>query len=263
MRLRQILDYDYTYDAKNLLNPLRTYLLQSADGKNFTWDCPGSMAPILGFCSPHPHPDWSETITYPWAPFDADYHSRVELLAGVRKMEAIPCADAPQLAGDAYRDALGRDYPYPYGFIMGLQAAGLFLYGGNRLLGARLAHFESQFGYTPVLTDALDLDVWYHVVFTHAADGTACIYLARQDRNDAAVYCGTQPLCAMDAACQYTASGVNAWTLHNGRTGADIGALSHEPGHGRGPAPLLPLRPVRFPGLPAPTGGPGRPVRGR
>ena len=28
----------------------------------------------------------------------------------------------------------------------------------------------------------------------------------------------------MDTACQYTFSGVNAWTLHNGRTGADIGA---------------------------------------
>jgi len=75
----------------------------------------------------------------------------------------------------------------------------------------------------------VDLDVWHHVVFTHAADGTARIYLARQDTDDAWAYSGNQPLCAMDTACQYTFSGVNAWTLHNGRTGADIGAYRMNP----------------------------------
>ena len=112
-------------------------------------------------------------------------------------MERATCADAPLLSGEAYLDALGQAYPSPYGFILGLQAAGLFLYNGNRLLGARIAHFESQLGYTPVLTDAVDLDVWHHVVFTHAADGTARIYLARQDTDDAWAYSGNQPLCAM------------------------------------------------------------------
>lgn len=229
LRLRQTLEYDYTYDAKEVPNPFRTYFLQSADGETFTWDCPGSIAPILGFCSPHLHPDWSETVTYPWAPWNADYTKNTELLGGAKRMTEATCPDAPALSGKAYRDDLGQDYPYPYGFILGLQAAGLFLYNGNRLLGARLANFESQLGYTPALTDALDLSVWYHVVMTHAEDGAVRIYLARQDTSTAWVYAGSQPLCAMDAACQYTFSGVNAWTLHNSRTGAAIGAYRMNP----------------------------------
>jgi len=229
IRLRQELPYDYTYDAKEVPNPFRTYFLRSDDGQTFTWDCPGSIAPILGFCSPHLHPDWSETVTYPWSPWNADYAHNTELLAGAKRMTEPTCPDAPDLAGEAYRDACGQDYPFPYGFILGLQAAGLFLYNGNRLLGARLAHFESQLGYRPALSDPLDLNVWHHAVMTHAEDGTVRLYLARQDRSAAWVYTGTQPLCAMDEACQYTFSGVNAWTLHNGRTGADIGAYRMNP----------------------------------
>lgn len=229
IRLRQELAYDYTYDAKEVLNPFRTYFLQSADGDTFTWDCPGSISPILGFCSPYLHPGWSQTVTYPWAPWNADYTKNTEQLAGAKRMTQATCPDAPTLSGEDYRDALGQDYPYPYGFILGLQAAGLFLYNGNRLLGARIANFESQLGYTPVVTDALELGVWHHVVLSHAEDGTAHIYLARQDRDDAWSYFGNQPLCAMDAACQYTFCGVNAWTLHNSRTGADIGAYRMNP----------------------------------
>ena len=212
-----------------MLNPLRTAFLQSADGETFTWDCPGDIAPILGFCSPHLHPDWSETVTYPWAPWNTDFTRNTEKLAGARRLSASLCPDAPVLAGDGYRDVLGRDYPHPYGFILGLQAAGLFLSGGNRLLAARISHFETQTGFAPARTDALDIGAWYHVVLTHAATGEVRIYLARENRDEAWYFTGSQPLCAMDAACQYTLSGVNAWTLHNGLTGTDIGAYRMNP----------------------------------
>jgi hypothetical protein len=229
VRLNDTLEYDYTYDDRDVLNPFRTYFLQSANGQTFTWDCPGDIAPVLGFCSPHLHPDWSATVTYPWTPWNADFSRNTEKLSGAKRLEAPPCPDAPTLAGDGYRDALGNDYPYPYGFILGLQAAGLFVYGGNRLLGARISNFETQTGYTPVLTDALGLGLWYHVVLTHADGGTMQIYLARQDSSQAWTYAGSQPLCAMDSACAYTMSGVNAWTLHNGTTGAAIGAYRMNP----------------------------------
>jgi hypothetical protein len=229
VRLREALEYDYTYDAKDVLNPFRTYFLRTDDGEKFTWDCPGDIAPLLGFCSPHLHPDWSETVSYPWAPWNENFTKNVEHLAGAKRMEAATCADAPLLAGEAYLDALGQAYPSPYGYIMGLQAVGLFVYGGNRLLGARISDFDSQIGYAPVLTDPLDLGVWYHAVFTHDSDETARIYLARQDESQAWAYSGTQPLCAMDSAYQYTLSGINAWTLHNGTTGADIGAYRMAP----------------------------------
>lgn len=228
VRLREPLDYDYTYDARDVLNPFRAYLLQSTDGRDFTWDCPGSLAPLLGFCSPHLHPDWVETVTYPWSPWNDDFSSNTELLTGAKRVETA-CPGAPLLAGDGYLDAAGQAYPHPYGFVLGLQAAGLFLSNGNRLLGARLSHFESQFGYAPALSDPLEYGLWHHVVMTHAADGTVRLYVAREDRAEADAYTGTQPLCAMDAACAYQASGVNAWTLRNGRTGQAIGAYRMNP----------------------------------
>jgi hypothetical protein len=228
LRLRAFLDYDYTYDAKNVLNPFRPYFLQSADGADFTWDCPGSISPVLGFCSPHLKADWTETVTYPWSPWNEDYSTNAEELTGVKRVDTA-CPDAPLLAGDAYRDARGNAYPHPCGFILGLQAAGLFLYNGNRLLGARLSHFESQFGYAPALTDALEYDLWHHVVMTHETDGTVRVYVAREDSASATVWSGVQPLCAMDDACVYQASGVNAWTLANARTGAAIGAFRMNP----------------------------------
>ena len=228
LRLRAFLDYDYTYDARGVLNPFRPYFLQSADGANFTWDCPGSISPVLGFCSPHLKADWTETVTYPWSPWNDDYTANTEELTGAKRVDTA-CPGAPLLAGDAYRDARGNAYPHPYGFILGLQAAGLFLYNGNRLLGARISHFEGQFGYAPALTDALEYDLWHHVVMTHETDGTVRVYVAREDSAAATVWSGVQPLCAMDDACVYQASGVNAWTLQNARTGAAIGAFRMNP----------------------------------
>lgn len=229
VRLRAPLEYDYTYDTRGLYNPFRTYLLRSDDGENFTWDSPGDIAPLLGFCSPHLHPGWNETVTYPWAPWNADFMKNVEHLAGAKRLAAPACAEAPLLVGDAYIDALGQPYPHPYGFILGLQATGLFVANGNRLLGARISDFDTQLGYVPVVTDPLDLGVWYHAVFTHDTDETVRIYLARQDESRAWVYSGNQPLCAMDTACRYTMCGINSWTLNNGTTGAEIGSYRMTP----------------------------------
>jgi len=228
VRLREYLEYDYTYDARSLPNPIRAYLLQGTGDGVFAWDCPGGIAPVIGFCSPHVHPDWVETVTYPWTPWNANYRSKTEQLLGAKRA-ASACPGAPSLATAYPRDAAGNAYPYPDGFVMGLQAAGLFLASGNRLLGVRLSHFETQTGYVPAVTDPLELGLWHHVVMTHEADGAVQVYVAREDAAEAAVYGGVQPLCAMDAACVYQASGVNAWTLRNGLTGAAIGAYRMNP----------------------------------
>lgn len=228
VRLRAPLEYDYIYDARDVLNPLRPYLLRSDDGDSFVRDCPGSLSPLLGFCSPHIHPGWTVDITYPWSPWNEDYAANTERLVGARRVDTV-CDGAPLLAGDAYRDARGAAYPHPHGFVIGLQAAGLFLANGDCLLGARLSNFESQFGYAPAQTDPLECGVWHHVVMTHKADGTVRLYLAREDDATAAVYGGRQPLCAMDDACAYQMCGVNAWTLRNGDTGQAIGAYRMNP----------------------------------
>ncbi|MEA4858282.1 hypothetical protein [Solidesulfovibrio sp.] len=228
VRLHAALEYDYTYDDRDVLNPIRAYFLQSVDGEAFTWDCPGSIAPLLGFCSPHLHPGWSAALTYPWAPWNADYAANTETVTGVRRVETA-CDGAPKLAGEAYRDARGVAYPNPDGCIVGLQAAGLFVYNGNRLLGARLSNFESQFGYAPAVSDPLRYGLWHHVVMTHEADGAVRVYLAAADAAAATVYAGRQPLCAMDGDCDYQKSGHNAWTLRLGRSGEAVGAFRQNP----------------------------------
>lgn len=228
VRLNAPLEYDYTFDARGVLNPIRAYLLRSADGAAFVRDCPGDLSPLIGFCSPHLHPEWEEDLTYPWSPWDTNYASNTDRLTGARQASAV-CDGAPVLAGEGYRDADGHAYPYPRGFEMGLQAAGMFISGGNRLLAARLSHFESQFGTVPAVSDPLELGLWHHVVMTHEADGTVQLFVTREDEAEGAAYSGVMPLCALDAACTYQASGVNAWTLRNEKDGEAISAYRMNP----------------------------------
>jgi hypothetical protein len=228
VRLHAPLAYDYTFDARNLLNPVRTYLLRSENGESFVKDCPGDLSPVIGFCSPHLHPDWEEYITYPWAPWNDNFAATRDRLIGARRATAV-CDGTPRLEGDGYKDAQGNPYPDPDGFEMGLQAAGLFLAGGNRLLGARLSQFESQFATVPAVSDPLEIGVWHHVAMTHARDGAVTLYVTRQDQAEGAAYGGVMPLCALDAACTYQASGVNAWTLRSGEGGQAIAAYRMNP----------------------------------
>ena len=228
VRLSAPLAYDYTFDDRGVLNPIRAYLLRTDDGTAFVHDCPGDLSPLIGFCSPHLHPDWEEDVTYPWSPWNDNYAADPDRLQGARRATAV-CDGAPLLAGDAYRDALGNDYPHPNGFVMGVQAAGVFVTDGGRLLGARLSRFESQFATTPAVSDPLEIGLWHHVVMTHAADGTVRLYVTREDQAAGEAYGGEMPLCAMDAACAYQASGVNAWTLRNGEGGEAISAYCMNP----------------------------------
>ncbi|MHC1791447.1 hypothetical protein [Solidesulfovibrio sp.] len=228
VRLTAPLEYDYTFDARGVLNPIRAYLVHSDDGTTFSHDCPGELSPLLGFCSPHLHPDWAEDVTYPWSPWNEDFATRAEPLLGARRATAV-CDGAPVLAGDGYRDGGGHAYPHPFGFVMGMQAAGMFVAGGNRLLGARLSRFESQFGVVPAVSEPLEIGRWHHAAMTHGADGTVHLYVTPEDAAEGAVYRGVMPRCAMDAACAYQASGVNAWTLRNGPGGEAIAAYRMNP----------------------------------
>lgn len=223
VRLTAPLEYDYDFDARGVLNPVRTYLLRSDDGRDFIKDCPGDLSPLIGFCSPHRHPEWEEDAVYPWSPWNNDFAVSPDRIAGARRA-AAPCPQAPRLAGQGYQDGQGNPYPYPDGFEMGVQAAGVFVTGGNRLLAARLSHFEHQFGAMPAVSDPLEIGVWHHVVMTHEIDETVRLYVVREDQAQGAAYGGKMPLCALDAVCAYQASGVNAWTLRSGDGGEAIAA---------------------------------------
>ncbi|MFZ5813458.1 MAG: hypothetical protein ACOY4F_15585 [Thermodesulfobacteriota bacterium] len=230
-RLRERLEYDYTFDEKGVLSPVRPYVLRSGDGVDFTWTCPGSLSPVIGFCEPMAHPDWVEEITYPWSPWNEDFAEKTEEVAGIKRVEQS-CPDAPLLApdgsaGDPYLDALGAAYPHPHGFVVGMRLAGLFIADGDRLLAGRISDFSSQYGRDPILTGSLNMGVWHHAVLSSAEDGTTTLHLAvdGQEPGDWTTYAAAQPVGDMDMGGNYPASGVNAGYLVNDRSGERIGGF--------------------------------------
>lgn len=216
-RLNAPLEFDYAYADKGTLSPILSRVLLSEDGQYWDWDCPGSISPLMGFCSPHLHYDWSESITYPWAPWNEDFAANSETLQGVRRIEER-CPGAPLLAGgypgSPFVDGLGRLYPHPAGFVAGVQGVGLFIYDGDRLMAAKMSDFKSQYAYAPVLSDRVAVGVWHFAAMTYEADGSARLYLAPEGQTDAlAHFAGNQPVCALDAAFDKTASGVNSYYI--------------------------------------------------
>jgi len=231
-RLASRLDYDYTFDDRGVLSPIRPYVLQSQDGEIFTWTCPGSLSPVVGFCQPDFHPGWSEEITYPWAPWNEDFARHTETLIGIRRVTQS-CPDAPLLApdgapdgtaGSPYRDAREAAYPHPHGFVAGMRAAGLFVADGDRLLAGRITDFSTQYGFAPILTPSISLGVWHHAVLSFAANGATVLHLAAQDQSPDqwAAYETVQPSRAMDMGQGYAASGVNSGSFVSDRTGERI-----------------------------------------
>ncbi|QLA21272.1 hypothetical protein [Desulfolutivibrio sulfoxidireducens] len=227
-RLRERLEYDYTFDEKGVLSPVRPYVLQSGDGVDFTWNCPGSLSPVIGFCEPMAHPDWVEEVTYPWSPWNEDFSENTEDVAGIKRVEQS-CADAPLLApdgsaGDPYLDAGGKAYPHPHGFVVGMRFVGLFIADGDRLLAGRISDFATGYGYEPILTGSLELGAWHHAVLSYEKDGTATLFLAvhGQEPDDWKTYAAAQPVGAMDMGQDYPASGVNAGYLVNDKSGERI-----------------------------------------
>lgn len=230
-RLKASLAYDYTFDERGVLSPIRCHVLQSADGEDFTWSCPGSLSPVAGYCQPHFHPGWSETVTYPWSPWNEDFENRTQLLHGVRRVEQS-CPDAPLLASaedgaKAYTDAKGHAYPHPHGFVAGMRLAGLFIADGDRLMAGRIADFSSEIGLSPILTPSIPLGVWRHAVLSHAADGATTLYLAAADqkpwRRD--VWRTRQGVSDLDMSQGYAASGVNSGALVSQDTGETISSF--------------------------------------
>ncbi len=231
-RLNAALEYDHDFDDKDVVNPLRTYFLKSGDGTDWTWDCPGSLSPVIGFCSPRLNPAWEETFTYPWAPWNEDFSANTEVLAGAFAAGAA-CPEAPPLAGEpgsAYWDAAGPNpYPHPMGFVTGVQATGLFVYNGDRLMVAKISDYTTQYGYEPIITGAVKIGTWHHAAATYDEDGAAALYLAELDAPEATAWTGLQPKCALDEAFTGARSGVNHWTLSSENTGEIISEYRMNP----------------------------------
>lgn len=219
-RLKSPLPYDYTFDDRGVLSPIRCLVLQTDDSERFSWSCPGSLSPVLGYCQPHLHPGWSEDATYPWAPWNEDFAGHVERVTGIRRVDES-CPDAPLLApaqnGDAYRDARGLAYPHPHGFVAGMRLAGLFIADGDRLLAGRIADFPGEAGMPVIRTGSIPLNVWHHAVVSHAPDGTTTLSLAALDQHPAQwdLWRTRQGVTEMDMGQGYAASGVNAGTLYS------------------------------------------------
>ncbi len=229
-RLNEVLAFDYGFEEKGILSPILARVLLSDDGDQWTWDCPGSLSPLLGFCSPQMHGDWLESVTYPWAPWNEHFAAQDQSLRGARRIDSR-CPGAPLLEGAAYVDARGAAYPHPAGFVTGVQSAGLFIYDGNRLMASKISDFHAQYAYPPILSRRLETGVWHFAAMSYEADGETRLYLARLDGADAALEAGAgrQPVCELDEAFVRAASGVNGYFIVNTQDGSHISQFRMNP----------------------------------
>ena len=221
-RLNESLEYDYSFDERGILNPVRSYYLKSSDGKKWTWDCPGSLSPVIGWASPQYFTSDAESVTFPWAPWNDDF-THESLVTGFRAADNA-CSGAPRLAdawsaSSPYWDANDppNPYPYPKGFITGMRFFGLFVYNGCQLLCGRLNDFMGQYQLSPIVTPGIGLGQWLHATVVQEADGVLNLYLANKTTKNGAHYSamslldGMEPPTVYDAPYDYVFVGYNSW----------------------------------------------------
>jgi len=239
-RLNEKLEYDYSFDERGVLNPIRSYYLKSSNGTQWKWDCPGSLSPVIGWASPQYFTSDAESVTFPWAPWNEDFTN--ESLATGMKAADIACDGAPLLAdtwsaSSPYWDNNDppNPYPYPKGFITGMRLFGLFVYNGNQLLCGRLNDFMGQYQLSPIITPEIELGQWLHTAVVQETDGTLNLYLANKTTKVATRYSvaslldGMEPPTAYDAAYDYAFVGYNSWYVRLLTNGEKISHFSMNP----------------------------------
>lgn len=221
-RLNESLAYDYTFEERQVLNPIRSYYLKSSDGQQWAWDCPGSLCPVIGWAAPQYFKASQEHITYPWAPWDDDFSNEF-LISGLKAADTV-CPDAPLLAeswsaSSPYWDRKDppRPYPHPKGFVTGMRFVGLFVYNGKQLLCGRINDFQGQYQLSPVMTPPIALGEWMHAVVAQEQSGAFTFSLASSATEKGSRYSGVVslepmlPPTAVDAPYDYVFLGYNSW----------------------------------------------------
>lgn len=77
---------------------------------------------------------------------------------------------------------------HPQGYMIGTNFLGMMWYNGNRILAGKICDFETEFGLSPVVSDSLELNIWYHVCMTVDKYGNCTLYLTKKGRNNTVIY---------------------------------------------------------------------------
>jgi len=235
-RLHKKLEYDYTFDEKGVLNPVRPYYLKKNNGGQWTWDCPGSLSPVIGWASPQYFTADYEKVTFPWSPWNDDFTKKTSV-TGLKAVD-IACADAPLLADSSpYWDKKDppNAYPYPKGFIVGMRFCGLFIYNGNQLLCGRINDFTKQYQLSPIITSEISLGQWFHAVVVQGKNGTLNLFLANGAAKDTTQYTTMSQIQSMtpptvyDSKYDYVFLGYNSWDINILTTNERISHFSMNP----------------------------------
>ena len=81
---------------------------------------------------------------------------------------------------------------HPQGYMIGTNFLGLLWYNGNRILAGKICDFESEYSLSPIVSDTLELETWYHVCMTLDKIGNAFLYLTKQFDTNTVIYKGIQ-----------------------------------------------------------------------
>uniref|UniRef100_I2Q023 Uncharacterized protein n=1 Tax=Desulfovibrio sp. U5L TaxID=596152 RepID=I2Q023_9BACT len=104
VRLRQSIEMDYSFTPKTreldngytVWNPIKPRMLRSSDGASWSADCPGSLAPLVGYKVPTRFSRHWAKFTLPWPDYNDDFVSRQFNWIGYREIAAT-CPDEPLL----------------------------------------------------------------------------------------------------------------------------------------------------------------------
>jgi hypothetical protein len=150
LKVMESLDYDYM-DGSTIGYMRPRVISQQSDA--WWHDCPGSFCPIIGYHDPCDTDERHTIISKPTGGTVSFYNYK----------SLWGCDGEPVLNADAL-------FPLPYGFIYGFNFVGLFLYNGTQLMAGKVSDWEAQYSNTPLTTDALMTEQWYHAVLSYDAD---------------------------------------------------------------------------------------------
>lgn len=81
---------------------------------------------------------------------------------------------------------------HPQGYMIGTNFLGLMWYNGNRIIAGKVCDFESEYNLSPIVSNELELNVFYHACFTFDAKGNCALYITKRGDTNTVIYKSTQ-----------------------------------------------------------------------
>jgi hypothetical protein len=68
---------------------------------------------------------------------------------------------------------------HPEGYMIGVNIMGLCWFNGDRIIAGKICDFESEYNLNTIVSDPLDIGLWYHVLMSYDENGVINLYVAK------------------------------------------------------------------------------------